>query len=193
MFDSRHFTFGRWERDFGDFFKDLQDDLRRTWAEGTRRVRFERGDMRYVILALLEDHPMHGYEIIRELERRFNGRYSPSAGTVYPTLQLLEDMGYVSSTQSDGKRIYAITGDGRAFLDEGRDRVEEIFGRAGAHGRGAGREEWELLRQEIRMFMTSLRILGRDVSPEQINRLRDLLTHTRHEMEEILRSAAPER
>ena len=66
----------------------------RYYYENDRRSRFfERGDLKYVILDLLTDKPRHGYEIIRELEDRFHGFYTPSAGKVYPTLQLLEDMG----------------------------------------------------------------------------------------------------
>jgi DNA-binding PadR family transcriptional regulator len=55
---------------------------------------FEQGDLKYVILRLLAEKPRHGYEIIKELEDRFSGAYAPSAGTVYPTLTLLEDLGY---------------------------------------------------------------------------------------------------
>ena len=58
---------------------------------------FEQGDLKYVILRLLSEKPRHGYEIIKELEERFGGAYAPSAGTVYPTLALLEDMGYASA------------------------------------------------------------------------------------------------
>ena len=66
---------------------------------------FEKGDLKYVILDLLKDKPSHGYEIIRALEERFHGFYSPSAGSIYPTLQLLEDMGHVKSSEADGKKV----------------------------------------------------------------------------------------
>ena len=65
---------------------------------------FEKGDLKYVILQLLSERSAHGYEVIRALEERFGGMYTPSAGAVYPTLQMLEDMEYVSSTQQDGKK-----------------------------------------------------------------------------------------
>ena len=76
---------------------------------------FERGHLKYVILDLLKDKPAHGYEIIKALEERFHGFYSPSAGSVYPTLQLLEDMGYVKSSDQDGKKVYTITAEGNAL------------------------------------------------------------------------------
>src|SRR3990172_691847 len=70
---------------------------------GPRRGRvFEQGDLKYVILKLLAEKPRHGYEIIKELEERFGGTYAPSAGTVYPTLALLEDLGYASVAPEGG-------------------------------------------------------------------------------------------
>ncbi len=87
---------------------------------------FEKGDLKYIILDLLKDKPSHGYEIIRALEERFHGFYTPSAGSVYPTLQLLEDMGYVSSLEQDGKKVYTITEAGKSFLSEREETVHKI-------------------------------------------------------------------
>src|SRR5438093_6319055 len=95
-----------------------------------RRQWFGAGDMKYVILKLLKDKPRHGYEVMKELEERLHGCYSPSPGTVYPTLQWLEDEGLVRSREVDGKKVYEITEAGRKFLDENKDLVEEIFDRA---------------------------------------------------------------
>lgn len=94
-----------------------------------RRVWFEPGDMKYVILKLLRDKPMHGYEVMKALEEHTRGCYKPSPGTVYPTLQWLEDEGLVQSEEQEGKKVYAITDAGRAFLDEHKGTVEEIFDR----------------------------------------------------------------
>jgi len=96
---------------------------------GRRRQWFEAGDMKYVILKLLRDKPRHGYEIMKELEERMHGCYSPSPGTVYPTLQWLEDEGLVKARDAEGKKVYEITDQGRAFLEEHKDVVEEIFDR----------------------------------------------------------------
>src|ERR1043166_4042482 len=76
------------------------------------------GGMKDVVLELLKDKPRHGYEIMKELEERMHGCYSPSPGTVYPTLQLLEDEGLVKAREVDGKRVYEITPDGLKFLTE---------------------------------------------------------------------------
>jgi DNA-binding PadR family transcriptional regulator len=75
-----------------------------------------RGEVRFVLLDLLAEGPKHGYELISAIEERRNVR--PSAGSIYPTLQLLEDGGFVTSEQVDGKRIYTITDAGRALLAE---------------------------------------------------------------------------
>ena len=90
---------------------------------------FESGEMKYVILRLLREKPRHGYEIIKALEERFGGWYSPSPGTVYPTLQLLEDQGYVRVVETEGRKTYHITAEGEAFLDEHRDTIDEMFDR----------------------------------------------------------------
>ena len=96
---------------------------------------FEQGDLKYVILRLLEEKPRHGYEIIKELEERSGGTYAPSPGTVYPTLQMLEDLGYARVTpQEAGKKIYEITDEGRAYLAQNKSTVEDIFERMARFG-----------------------------------------------------------
>src|SRR5256886_3056137 len=101
------------------------------WAGpgGRRRQWFESGDMKSVILKLLRHKPRHGYEVMKELEERLHGCYSPSPGTVYPTLQWLEDEGLVSAKEVDGKKVYEITDAGSRFLEEHRDVVDDIFER----------------------------------------------------------------
>ena len=94
-----------------------------------RTQMFESGEVKFVILRLLKEKPRHGYEIIKALEERFAGCYSPSAGTVYPTLQLLEDQGYVRVVEEDGKKVYHLTPEGEAFLDEHKDALEDILER----------------------------------------------------------------
>jgi DNA-binding PadR family transcriptional regulator len=85
--------------------------------------------MKYVILRTIKDKPMHGYEVMKALEDKTRGCYTPSPGTVYPTLQWLEDEGLVQSEDRDGKKVYSITDAGREFLEENKSSVEEIFDR----------------------------------------------------------------
>src|SRR3972149_1706917 len=91
------------------------------FCERARGRFFERGDMKYMILSLLQEKPKHGYEIIKDLEQQFGGFYSPSPGSGGPTLQMLEDLGYVTSTSQDGKKVYSITDEGRVFLGQRED------------------------------------------------------------------------
>ncbi len=109
------------------WFTDWQRSSRS--RRGRREPVFESGEMKFIILRMIREKPRHGYEVIKELEERFAGWYSPSPGTVYPTLQLLEDQGYVRAEEQEGKRVYHITAEGEAFLDEHRDTVEEILDR----------------------------------------------------------------
>jgi len=86
---------------------------------------FERGYLKYALLELLQERPKHGYEMMKELEERMGGFYAPSAGAIYPTLQLLEDRGWVSVETVEGKKIYTITDAGRQAVSENAQRAEQ--------------------------------------------------------------------
>ena len=97
---------------------------------GGRRRMFEGGELRLVLLALLEEGPRHGYDLIRDIETRTGGAYSPSPGIIYPTLTLLEELGQVEAQAQDGtKRLYAITPAGREHLDASRAEAEAALAR----------------------------------------------------------------
>jgi DNA-binding PadR family transcriptional regulator len=83
--------------------------------------RMRRGDVRFAVIDVLADAAMHGYEIIRTLEERSGGRWRPSPGSVYPTLQLLADEGLVTAEDIDGRRVYSLTDAGRAAREARRD------------------------------------------------------------------------
>src|ERR1700760_4040766 len=92
-------------------------------GRGGRGPRARRGDVRAAVLALLADRPMHGYEMIKKIEERSEGAWTPSAGSIYPTLQLLEDEGLIRGGDSDGKRRFTLTDTGRA---EQEQKAEEV-------------------------------------------------------------------
>ncbi|MDQ7820970.1 MAG: PadR family transcriptional regulator [Armatimonadota bacterium] len=149
---------------------------------------FGKGDLKVLILDLLKDRPMHGYDIIRSLQEQFGGFYAPSPGAVYPTLQMLEDMGYVTSSQQDGKKVYAITDEGRRFLTERQEAVEDIRSRFSHWWDWWGpayREMWDLFH--------TLRSRGpwQRITPEKLRRIRDVMARARREIEAILREEAP--
>ncbi len=158
-----------------------------------------RGDLKYVLLTLLRERPMHGYEMIKQLEEQASGFYTPSAGAIYPTLQLLEDRGWVTSQTLDGKKTYTITDTGRQELEAQNQRTESFggpFGWGGRHGHGGpfghqAQPELMALRQEgmevARLMMASVMASGGD--PEKLARLRAIIQGTRNSLQEFLGQA----
>lgn len=92
------------------------------------------GDLRLIALALIAEQPRHGYEIMKVLEDKTAGWYSPSPGIVYPTLTYLEETGYVTAQAEGAKKLYTITAEGRAHLEENRAFVDAVLGRLAAIG-----------------------------------------------------------
>jgi DNA-binding PadR family transcriptional regulator len=128
---------------------------RRGRPRGFGASMFDRGDLKYMILRLLREKPMHGYEIMKALEEESGGWYSPSPGTVYPALQLLQDQGYLESEERDGKRVYRITEDGRAFLQRHSERVDDVMGRVSDFAdRFAGAEMADIGKSFMRFAQT---------------------------------------
>jgi DNA-binding PadR family transcriptional regulator len=147
---------------------------------------FQKGDLKYVILDLLKDKPRYGYDIIQALEEQSHGFYKPSAGAVYPTLQMLEEMGYAKSTERDGKKIYSISEEGEKFLTERRDSADEV--------RRYMRHHWNPKNiGPMREVMSEVAHLGRSIGPrirkakpEQLERIREIISQTRQQIEGIL-------
>src|ERR687888_1736830 len=162
MFD---FMIGRGERHWGPpggpgpwMFK---------MRHGGRR---RRGDVRAAILALLSERPMHGYEMIQELEERTDGAWRPSAGSIYPTLQLLEDEGLIAGEESDGKRRFVLTDAGKAEASsrEGDAPWEEVTA-------GAAPETLKLVRaaQQLREAVAQVFYAGDEDERKQVRELLD--------------------
>src|SRR3954447_21994269 len=88
---------------------------------------FAKGQFKFIVLRLLAEQPSHGYELIRALEERLDGRYTPSPGVLYPTLQMLEDLGYVQAQEHEGRKVYTVTEAGHRYLAEQRTVVEATW------------------------------------------------------------------
>jgi DNA-binding PadR family transcriptional regulator len=153
---------------------------------GWRRRFFESGEVRLAILSLLAERPMHGYELMKEMEARSGGMYRASAGTIYPNLQQLEDEGLVRGEQSDdGKRTYAITDDGKKELESEGPAVTRIWSRASAWD--GWRDAFSPGAQEawgpaMRVIRASFRAAtGGD--GKRVDRVRALLNKTADELE----------
>jgi DNA-binding PadR family transcriptional regulator len=153
-----------------------------------RESRFERGDIKYVVLDLLRDRPSYGYEIIRALEDRFGGLYTPSAGTVYPTLQMLEEMGYVTSAQMEGRKIYTITPEGTRFLNEQKDQVDDVNERMrGWWDRKASSEDMHDMLGTMRDMLRTIKHRRRRLNPDKLQKIRVVLERAQREIEDLLK------
>lgn len=96
---------------------------------------FDYGELRTLLLAMIAERPRHGYELIKAIEERFGGSYSPSPGVIYPTLAWLDDMGYAAIEQeASGRKLYRITAEGEAFLVANRAAADDLLSRAGQGG-----------------------------------------------------------
>jgi len=146
---------------------------------------FEKGDLKFVILDLLKDKPAHGYEIIRALEDRFHGFYSPSAGSVYPTLQLLEDMGYVSSSEQDGKKVYTITDAGKEFLKERGETMNKIKTHMHDWCSSGSHEEMHEIMHEMGHLARSVAHKVRHIDKEKLLLIKDIISRAEREVDAI--------
>ncbi len=199
-------------RHFGDDFEGPEEDWTPPWLrEGSRFFSmlfgrgpfghgegprfFGRGDLKFALLELLQERPMHGYEMMKALEQQSGGFYSPSPGSIYPTLQMLEDRGFVTSKDVEGKKVYSITDTGRKLLADRLRDEEEFAGPPWMHRRhGFGRRfspEMQALRAEamevMRLFAIAARIVFQN--PQQISRLHAILERTRKDLADLIYAA----
>ncbi|CAL9633307.1 PadR family transcriptional regulator [Streptomyces sp. NPDC090994] len=149
-------------------------------GRGGPRGRARRGDVRASILALLKDRPMHGYEMIQEIAERSGGAWKPSPGSVYPTLQLLEDEGLIASESEGGKKLFALTESGRAAAEEGPEAPWEEASRG---------VDWEAL-NDIRQagfgLMEAFGQVWKTGSKEQREKALDVINESRKKLYRIL-------
>jgi DNA-binding PadR family transcriptional regulator len=151
------------------------------WSEtGERDLRrfFAHGDLRLVMLRLIEEKPRHGYEIIKEIEDRVGGAYSPSPGVIYTTLTLLEELGHVSVMPGEGARkLHTITDEGRALLIANRQAVDALFARMDKPRESGGdRPAPRVVRaaRNLRMAVR-MRLARGALSPEQVDAITEIL------------------
>jgi DNA-binding PadR family transcriptional regulator len=128
---------------------------------------FAHGGLRLYLLLLLGEEPRHGYELIRLLEDRFMGLYTPSAGTIYPRLAALEDDGLVSHEVVDGRKVYRLTSAGEAELDARRDEVLAVAADAVQSARALATEIRDEVRSSVRDLRRELKSAVRDVKREE--------------------------
>jgi DNA-binding PadR family transcriptional regulator len=158
---------------------------------GGGRDRARRGDARYILLDALRDGPKHGYEIIKSLEERSSGKYIPSPGTVYPTLQYLEDQGLVRSNQEAERRIFQLTEAGQAELDAQAEQVTAFWGRIGGRDvAAASQHEVNFLQDELehlnRIVWSGLHTAIAQGQQDPIRRVRAVIEECQTKIREII-------
>jgi DNA-binding PadR family transcriptional regulator len=156
---------------------------------GARGRFFEAGEVRLAILSLLAEGPKHGYQLMKEMAERSGGIYRASAGSVYPTLQQLEDEGLIASDQKEGRRVYHLTAAGRKELNSDPDAVRRIWERAEQWedwGNSMGPEMVTTLVPAAAVLKSALRASGRVAGkPDREQKLRDILERARKELDAL--------
>jgi DNA-binding PadR family transcriptional regulator len=148
---------------------------------------FDGGELKFVILALVAEKPRYGYEIIKELGERVGGDYSPSPGVVYPTLTMLEEMGYASASQDQaGRKLYTLTPEGEKVLADNKAQIDAIFARFGESDerRFAGFISTKRAVDNMRAVVRS-RLRGRAATPDQLQAIVDALDAAAKTIERI--------
>jgi DNA-binding PadR family transcriptional regulator len=155
---------GEWQRGRGGF------------GRGGGRI-FGPGDLRLMLLALIAEKPRHGYELIKEIEQKFGGAYSPSPGSIYPTLTLLEELDHVRAATSEGARkLFEITDQGRAFLEENRATLEGVMARMGLAARAMSGKAWpESVHQAMHTLKHALLLRPNEWSEAEAERVRKII------------------
>jgi len=152
------------------------------WEGHRRGGRMRRGDIRTALLAILAEESGHGYDVIQRLEEKTSGAWRPSPGSVYPTLQLLEDEGLAQSGEHDGKRVYEITERGR---EEATRRIEEA---GGTPWEIAGRNDTRVgeFRNAVRQLLVASKQVSASGNQEQVERMLEILKRARKEIYTML-------
>lgn len=150
------------------------------WGRFLRPLK--RGDFRLLVLEVLKKRPMHGYEIAKEISEMFGGFYEPSPGMVYPTLQWLEDEGYVKAETVNGKRVYSITDSGLKFLEEREDAVKRLMDTCSSFMEN---ERLKLINEGRKLAQTILLLLP-DAKDEQLREAVKIIEETRRRIAELM-------
>ena len=151
---------------------------------GGRRGRRPRGDVRNAILLLLAEQPMHGYQLMEAIAERSDGRWRPSPGAVYPTLNLLEDEGVVTLTASAGRKLATLTEEGRALVERDSGSWPDPFATAEA-------EQGVDLRAEVGPLLEAVRAVGRGGTEAQRVRAGEILAEARRSVYRVLAGDDP--
>ena len=154
---------------------------------GGRERMFDAGDIRLVILKLLAEQPSYGYQLIKTMEERLAGGYSPSAGVIYPTLTMLEEEGLAASASENNRKVYSVTQQGLEYLEAHKQRVEELFARLQHAERGFRRGRSPELMHAFMHLGNAVtdRVRRESVNPEQMRRIAEAIHAAAKTIEEL--------
>jgi DNA-binding PadR family transcriptional regulator len=163
------------------------------WGQGSgrhrgRRRMFDSGELRLVLLKLIADEPRHGYDLIRAIEELTHGVYAPSPGVIYPTLTLLEDMGFIAETQGGGSRkAYSATVEGRTHLDEKQEEVEALLERLAGLGDDRRKAGGPPIKRAVANLLSALwhRVTRDDVDEQAIHDIAAILDEAAQKIERL--------
>jgi DNA-binding PadR family transcriptional regulator len=173
---------GRAGSELWDTLQQLRDGFEQRFGNvmSSGGGRMAKGDVRAAILALLAEQPMHGYQIIHEIEERSNGSWKPSPGSVYPTLELLADEGLTTATESGGKKTYSLT-------EAGRAEAEAAGGKAPWESSSTSQESrTSALPKSGMKLAQAAAAVGRSGSAEQVKQAVEVLDEARRKLYSIL-------
>jgi len=160
------------------------------FSHGPRRASsFHKGDLKYIILDLLKERPRHGYDIIIELEEKSHGFYKPSPGVIYPTLQLLEEMGHSESTVQEGKRVYSITKEGDEFLSKKSDIANNVRSHMKHEWDFEGKGKAVMVIQEYQAMESLLSSGFKSMDDDKAEKIHQILSQASQEIESILQES----
>jgi DNA-binding PadR family transcriptional regulator len=150
--------------------------------------RADRGGVRYLVLDAIAQQPRHGYEVIQAIEQRSGGTYRPSPGVVYPTLQLLEELGHARVIEQDARKVYAITAEGERDLAQHREEVDDFYDRSVDHGWERQLEDFSELAGQVVFLLKSFKraVSRRRLSPDAQRRIREVLAEAIGKIEAIV-------
>ena len=171
---------------YEDRMRSRWDRHARFYEHAARRGRgrfgriLEHGDLRFVVLALIAEQPRHGYELIKALEEKSGGAYRPSAGVVYPTLNLLEDEGLIRPVDGeDGRKQFDITPAGREALAKNQRMVDEVFARLTEVAESASASRPRVARAMANLGMAlQERLSRRPITNEEVDRIVAMIDDT---------------
>jgi DNA-binding PadR family transcriptional regulator len=159
----------------------------RGWGGGRRR-RMRRGDVRAAIVVLLDEQAHTGYSLMEEIERRSGGAWRPSPGSVYPTLQQLEDEGLIRPQEGEGRTPFELSDEGKAYVAENREALGEPWAKP---AEGIGEERLELRGLVGQIAAATLQV-GTAGDDDQVEKAKELLAETRRGLYKILADDGPE-